>query len=225
MFNATDNMKNLLKNKIIATKKLLFGIATLLLLLAFFAALWTARTSGYVPKPYGHPYIPLPTHSYTTLAEQYPYYFEVSTHAIVQPDSSPLAEPYWINIHYPIFQADIQITYKPVKNDKKLLQTYLEDSYKLSMKHHIRAHAIDNEIIRTPHGIKATIVTLAGPVPTPFQFYTTDSSRHFLRGALYFSTSLENDYLAPIIDFIKIDMMHMLHTLQWKPNSNTQRKK
>lgn len=209
-------MKNLLKNKGMQRRVLKWGMPVILTTLAILTITWRTHSSLYVPKPYGHPHIPLPTHTYTSLADSFPYSFEISTHAVVEPDTSSIAEPYWINIHYPSFQADIQITYKPVKNDRKLLHTYLEDSYKLSMKHQIRAYAIDSEVIQTPHGITATLVTLEGQVPTPFQFYTTDSTNHFLRGALYFPTSLENDYLAPIIDFIKVDIMHMLHTLQWK---------
>lgn len=196
--------------------KLKWGMLAILTTLAILATIWLTPINVDVPKPYGHPYLPLPAHTYMPLANNFPYCFEISTHAVVTPDSSSMAEPYWINIHYPDFQADIQITYKPVKNNKELLRTYLEDSYKLSMKHQVRAYAIDSEIIKTPHGITATFITLKGQVPTPLQFYTTDASNHFLRGALYFPIALENDYLAPIIDFIRIDIMHMLNTLQWK---------
>jgi len=97
-----------------------------------------------------------------------------------------------------------------------MLKSCLEDAYKLTTKHQIRAYAIEEDIVETSQGITATVVTLSGQVPTPFQFYTTDSVNHFLRGALYFHTALENDSLAPIIDFIKEDIMHMLYTLQWR---------
>lgn len=193
-----------------------WGILIILITPAILTTIWLAHSSVYVPKPYGHPHILLPDHAYTPLAANFPYSFEVSTHAVIEPDASALAEPYWINIHYPAFEATIQLTYKPVKNNRKLLRTYLEDSYKLSMKHQVRAYAIDSEVVQISHGIKATLITIEGQVPTPFQFYTTDDTNHFLRGALYFPTALENDYRAPIIDFIKVDIRHMLETLQWK---------
>jgi gliding motility-associated lipoprotein GldD len=176
---------------------------------------WCTRVN-YLPKPYGYHHIVLPTHTYQRLPDGFPYSFEFSKHAILLPDTSPKAEPYWINIHYPSFTADIQITYKPVKNNKHLLKSYLEDAYKLTTKHQIRAYAIEEEIVQLPQGLTAVVVTLSGQVPTQFQFYTTDSTSHFLRGALYFQTALENDFLAPIIDFIKEDIMHMLYTLEWK---------
>ena len=50
---------------------------------------------------------------------------------------------------------------------------------------------------------------------SPFQFYLTDSSLHFLRGALYFNMIPNNDSMAPVIDFIEEDMNHLIETLQW----------
>lgn len=204
--------------------KLCRSYARSLLILGAFASIFTVcflyyklyHKADYLPKPYGYNYILLPTHTYQSLPDSFPYNFEFSKHAIVVPDTSPTTEPYWINIHYPTFKADIQITYKPVKNNTKLLKSYLRDAYRLTTKHQVRAYAIEEDIVEMPQGITATVVTLSGQVPTQFQFYTTDSVNHFLRGALYFHTALENDSLAPIIDFIKEDIMHMLYTLEWR---------
>jgi hypothetical protein len=44
----------------------------------------------------------------------------------------------------------------------------------------------------------------------------TDSSKNFLRGALYFDTKVANDSLAPAIAYMKKDIMHLINTLQWK---------
>jgi gliding motility-associated lipoprotein GldD len=60
------------------------------------------------------------------------------------------------------------------------------------------------------------VAELSGEVPTQFQFYVTDSTHHFLRGALYFNTAVKNDSLAPIIEYIKSDMMHLINTLEFK---------
>lgn len=60
------------------------------------------------------------------------------------------------------------------------------------------------------------MIELFGEIPTPFQFYTTDGQKHFLQGALYFKTTLKNDFLAPVIPYLKKDIIHMLNTLEWK---------
>ena len=51
---------------------------------------------------------------------------------------------------------------------------------------------------------------------SPFQFYLTDSVDHFVRGALYFNVVPNNDSLAPVIDYLKDDMRHMIETFEWK---------
>ncbi len=191
-------------------------IVSLLLVIAALAG-YSIITPDYLPKPYGHPYIPLPAHTYVPLPGDLPYRFEISAHATVRRDPVyATSEPYWITIYYQAFKAEVQITYKPVKADKQLLRSYIEDCYKLCMKHQVRASAIDSDILQFPTGVTATFMTLQGQVSSPFQFYTTDGVEHFLRGVVYFSTSQENDYLAPIIQFIKEDIIHLLHTLRWK---------
>jgi hypothetical protein len=52
-------------------------------------------------------------------------------------------------------------------------------------------------------------------VPRKFKFFLSDSTQHFLRGALYFRTALKNDSLAPVIDYIKKDVIHLLNTVKW----------
>jgi gliding motility-associated lipoprotein GldD len=80
----------------------------------------------------------------------------------------------------------------------------------------IKAYAIDEMITRTPSGKTAVIAEIEGEVPSQFQFTMTDSSKNFLRGALYFNTRVQNDSLKPAIDFMKKDAMHLINTLEWK---------
>jgi gliding motility-associated lipoprotein GldD len=68
----------------------------------------------------------------------------------------------------------------------------------------------------TSGGKVVTLIELNGEVATSMQFFTSDSTRHFLRGAVYVNTATQNDSLAPIIDFIKQDALHLVKTLQWK---------
>ncbi|WKN41123.1 gliding motility lipoprotein GldD [Tunicatimonas pelagia] len=170
----------------------------------------------YVPKPQGYNRIDLPEHSYTSLPDTLPYDFEYSSHATIRPDTSANTDRYWLNIYYPDFVADVQLTYKPVNQSEQRLETLLEDSYQLTANHQIRASSIDESVLGTPSGKKALIAELSGEVPSQFQFYITDSTNHFLRGALYFRTATQNDSLAPVIEFIKIDMVHLLNTLEWE---------
>ena len=171
----------------------------------------------FVPKPKGYNRIDLPDHSYQSLTEIHPYTFLYSKSAVIRIDSSSISEPHWITIHYPCFDADVQLTYKTLagKKDSNKLNEHIDDSYKLANKHQIKAYSIEETMVKTPSGKKATVIEIAGDVPSQFQFYMTDSSHHFLRGALYFK-STQTDSLAPVIEYLKKDIMQLVNTLEWK---------
>ncbi|KAB7731462.1 gliding motility lipoprotein GldD [Rudanella paleaurantiibacter] len=176
----------------------------------------TSSDVDYIPKPKGYPRIDLPPHRYVTLPPNHPYQFEVNRMARVLPDSFARAEPHWIFIYYPAFQASVQLTYKPVLNSPERLKSMLQDSYKLAGKHKIKATAIREQIQKLPSGLWANVIELEGEVPTQVQFITTDTTTHFLRGALYFNTATANDSLAPVIQYVRQDILHMLKTLKWR---------
>lgn len=169
----------------------------------------------YLPKPLGYNRLELPDPEYKMLPDSLPYRFEFSRHAKLLPDTSTISERYWIEIYYPLMKANIHITYKPLNNDERLLKEFLDDAYTLTAKHQIKAYAINEVITVTPSGKTAVIAELEGEVPSQFQFTVTDSSRNFLRGALYFNTKVQNDSLAPAIEYMKRDMMHLINTLVW----------
>ncbi|TLV00746.1 gliding motility lipoprotein GldD [Dyadobacter luticola] len=174
------------------------------------------KEPDYIPKPKGFNRINLPAHSYVKMAEVHPYTFEVSKYAKVRPDTFRTAGKDWIFINYPQFNANIQITYKPVENDPAKLKAFINDSYKLTVKHQIRASSIQEQKIKLESGLTAMVFKIEGDVPSPYQFYTTDSTKHFLRGAIYFPTSTKNDSLAPVIDYLQKDMIRLLSTLEWR---------
>jgi gliding motility-associated lipoprotein GldD len=191
-------------------KQLIFGIIVIINLLS------ACNSTNYVPKPQGYNRIDLPEQTYQKLSGKYPYDFEFSKHANIRPDSSKIAEEYWIHIIYPKFKADVQLTYKNVKKDKKFFEEFVNDSHKLINKHMIKASSVEESVIKTPLGKTVAVYELEGEVPSQFQFYVSDTTNHFLRGALYFRTATKNDSLAPVIDFIKKDIIHLLNTLKWE---------
>ncbi|HEX8660202.1 MAG TPA: gliding motility lipoprotein GldD [Hymenobacter sp.] len=170
----------------------------------------------FTPKPKGYNRIDLPAHRYRELPAGHPYSFEYSREAVIKRDSSSLAQPHWLNVYYPKLHANVQITYMDVERDRRLYNKMMEDARKLTGKHEIKATAIDERILKTPSGMRASVFELKGEVPSQFQFYTTDSTKHFLRGALYFRTATANDSLAPVIEYVKTDMVRMLNTLKYK---------
>lgn len=170
----------------------------------------------YTPKPKGYNRIDLPEAAYQQLQDEHPYTFEYSKHAKIRPDSSMIAQPHWINVIYPSLGANVQLTYKAINNDPKMLNNLIEDARKLTGKHQIKAYSIEETEIRTPQGDVASVFELEGEIPSQFQFYVTDTTTHFFRGALYFRTATQNDSLAPVIEYVKKDIVHLLNTLEFK---------
>ncbi|MBC7921972.1 MAG: gliding motility lipoprotein GldD [Ferruginibacter sp.] len=171
---------------------------------------------GYAPKPKGYNRIDLPAHAYIVLKEPHPYVFEHSRSAEILKDTFGNAEPDWIHVHYPALRANVQITYKLIRNDPKRLAEMINDAHKLASKHQVKADAIEESVMKTANGKTAALFELSGDVPSQFQFYITDSTTHFLRGALYFPTATQNDSLAPVIEYVKEDIIHLLNTTRWK---------
>ena len=183
--------------------------------LLFFSCRQKGENSDYVPKPKGYNRIDLPTVQYQQMTENHPFSFQYSTQAVLKPDTVRWAEPHWMYVYYPKLDAMIQLTYKPLGGDRNKMAKLIDDAYKLASKHNQKANSIQGLPIKIPSG-NAMLMELEGEVPTYLQFYTTDSTKHYLRGALYFNTSLKSDSLAPVIDYLKKDVLKLLNTLEWK---------
>jgi gliding motility-associated lipoprotein GldD len=184
-------------------------ISAILILLAF------SCTNEYYPKPTGYYRIDLPEKKYMVFDSAFPYTFEIPVYSEVTPDTDPMAEKYWINIEFPQFKGKLHLSYKKINGN---LNDYLEDTRTMVMKHIPKASAIENTVYENPekkvYGLTYTISGTAAA--SPYQFYLTDSTKNFVRGALYFNTTPNNDSLAPVIEFLKEDVNHLIETFEWK---------
>jgi len=171
--------------------------------------------SNYYPKPLGYFRIDFPKKAYQHFDTNYPYTFEYPVYAKILPNTERNAEPYWIDISFPQFKGKLHISYKAIHNN---LPEYLEDTRKMVMKHIPKANGIENTMYTNPeHRVYGLTYTINGAnAASPYQFYLTDSTNHFLRGALYFSTVPNNDSLAPVIEFLKEDINYMIESFRWK---------
>lgn len=197
-----------------------------------------ACNSEYNPRPKGYFRIDLPTHEYVTFNEPgYPYQFEYPRYARVVKDSSYFGEapenPWWINIDFPALNGRIYVSYNVIGGnatykvktasgaytDSFAVNTFanlIDGSYKLTYKHSTKASSIEDSLISTSRGIHGIYFRVGGNAATANQFFLTDSVRHFLRGALYFDTTPNEDSLRPVNDFLMKDMLHLIETFEWK---------
>ena len=188
-------------------KLLLFMLLTVLLVAM-------ACDRGTTPKPAGYVRVIYPEKEYVRFDRADPFEFEVPVYAEVQPARTKSAEPWWYDIVFPDFKGTVHLSYKQLDGD---VEEYIEDTRTLVYKHTSRADGIQEIPFMDPENRRYGILyELGGNVASTVQFFLTDSTEHFLRGSLYFSTTTNRDSLNPIIRFVKQDIEHMIETVRWK---------
>ncbi|NBQ48602.1 MAG: gliding motility lipoprotein GldD, partial [Sphingobacteriia bacterium] len=106
------------------------------------------------------------------------------------------------------------LSYKPVN---KNLATYLDDAHEIANKHQIKATGLDEiAVVRDSAKVYGLVFDIAGNTASSVQFYLTDSTKHFLRGSLYFNAVPNADSLKIVVDFLKKDILHLINTANWK---------
>jgi gliding motility-associated lipoprotein GldD len=178
-----------------------------------------ACNSDYSIKRRGYYKIDFPPHQYQSFDQPgYPYTFEYPIYARVVKDTTFFEgkpeNDYWINIDFPKFNGKIYISYKEMSANN--LTKLVDDAFKMTYKHTSKATEITDSLIRTPKGISGLFFNVGGNAATGKQFFVTDSVRHFLRGALYFDATPNEDSLGIVYDFLQTDMKHLINSLQWK---------
>ncbi len=200
-----------------------------------------ACNSEYTFKKRGYFKIELPEKSYRQFEQPgYPYTFEYPAYANIIKDStffeSEAENPWWINIDVPAFNGRIYISYniigdkikRKIKNAEgremdttvqNTLQSLVNGSYNLTYKHTYKASGIDDSVFVTRNGVQGIYFRLGGNTATANQFLVTDSVKNFLRGALYFDATPNEDSLGMVNDYLRKDLLHLINTFQWKSNT------
>ena len=168
-----------------------------------------------LPKPKGYLRIDLPEKDYVKVDTIERYAFEMPSYAQLTYDPFSPQEKNWVNVEMPCFKASIHLTHKDVKGN---LGEYLEDVHTMITKHLQKANGMnDSLIINDENRIYGMLVEMDGKgVATPLQFYLTDSTDNFVRGALYFNFVPNNDSMQPVIDYLRQDIDRMINSFEWK---------
>ncbi|RYY47564.1 MAG: hypothetical protein EOO06_12250 [Chitinophagaceae bacterium] len=208
--------------------------------LVIIIALAGACNSPYTSKKKGYFKIEFPERSYLQFNEPaVPYTFEYPAYAKIVTDStyfdSNPENPFWRNIDFPQFNARIFLSYKSIggKALYKVKQAdgsyrdslginyfdkMVNDAYNLTNKNEAVATSIKDSVFRTANGISGIYFKVGGNAATARQFFMSDTTRNFIRGALYFDTTPNADSLKPVQDFLQKDIEHLINTFRWKNN-------
>jgi len=173
-----------------------------------------------VPKPRSYPRVVYPEKAYQPFEASYCHFtFDMPTYATIERDTAFFDEKprdeCWFNLNVPALNATIYCSYYPLKS-RKDFDELVKDAFEMTQKHNIKASYIEEIPVHRPadhvHGI---VFHVEGPAASSYQFFLSDSTRNFVRGALYFNAKARPDSLAPVVDFMKKDLTRLVETLQW----------
>ena len=215
-------------------ERYIFGSA----LFAMIIAVLLSCNSTYTSKKTGFYRIDFPQRAYQLFDEPgVPYSFEYPVYAEIVKDSTYFdatpENPFWRNIDFPQFNARIFLSYKIIggKATYKVPQpgggykdslgmNYFEkmvnDAVNLTNKNESVATSITDSVFHTSNGISGIYFKVGGNAATARQFFVSDTSRNFLRGALYFNATPNADSIQPVQQFLEQDILHLLNTFRWK---------
>ena len=197
-----------------------------------------ACNSNYTSKKTGYFKIDLPEKKYVLFDDPgIPYSFEYPAYATIVKDSTYFdANPendYWRNIDFKNLNAKIFLSYKSVggkalykikmpngsykdSTGVNMFDKMINDAFNLTNKNDDVATSKKDSVFTTPNKISGLLFKLGGNAATQRQFFMTDTTKNFIRGALYFYASPNADSVKPVVDFIQKDIDHLITTFRWK---------
>ncbi len=148
------------------------------------------------------------------ILENLPFSFEKSTNTKIQTYQEKKKQN-WFDLDYPQFSAKIYFSYKPIVN--KNLSSLLLETRKMAYQHKVRADAIFEKTYENREkSVYGIVYDITGNSASNLQFVLTDKKNHFVRAALYFNVTPNQDSIAPALKYIKKDMKHLIETFEWK---------
>ena len=121
----------------------------------------------------------------------------------------------WFDLHSNELNASIHFSYVSFEN-RSGFDKLVGDAFEMADKHNIKASYRDEIKLSFPEKeVYGLVFEIDGPVASPFQFFLTDSTEHFLRGSLYFEDVVDRDSLKPVYEFVRADFQPLFDSFHW----------
>lgn len=191
------------------------------ILLIIFCLSACKDTSIPLPKPRIYPKVEYPVKEYQNfINNSCPFSMTIPTYFKFKQDNNKIKseEEYncWFDLICNELNTNIHMSYVPL-NTRADLDEMIQDAFEMVDKHNVKASYRDEVAINNPQkNMYGLVFNIDGPVASPTQFFLTDSTSHFLRGSLYFNDVVNRDSIAPIYNFLEVDVSKMIETLEWK---------
>lgn len=167
-----------------------------------------------IPKPPTYLRPELPEHSYDLYNDNCLYSFEIAKSYSVKKVSDENGETCHKDIDLGKLNGSIHMSYIDMVEPLSTYVNYVNDKVD---EHKVKATGIeDKQYLYNNKKVYCTFFELKGDVASPFQFYITDSTSKFLSGVVYFNSTPNYDSIRPSLDYLKIDLEHLIENFEWK---------
>lgn len=214
------------------------GVLLVSLLPISYCLFTSSCNSVYTSKKRGYYKVDFPQKSYVKFEKAgVPYSFEYPAYATIVRDSTyfdgSADNPYWYNVDFPQFGGRIFLSYKTIGGQslykvkmpngqykdslgKNQFEKMVNDAFKLTNKNMEVSADIKDSLIHTPNGLTGIYFKVGGNAATARQFFLSDTTKNFIRGALYFDVTPNADSLKPVLEFLNEDIRHLINTFKWQ---------
>lgn len=194
------------------TKKISFFMFFFFLLIVFVGC---KKSAQIYPRPYGYFRLQLPPEKWIYIDTLRFFTCSIPHYAYFEKKIPRESSVYWWDIVFPVFKARVNLSYRPVTGNFAQLA---EDAREFVYKHIQKAdNIIENPLCIVEKKLYGMTYRIEGQlVASPFQFYVSDSTHHYLRGALYFEHVPDNDSIKPYIERAIHDIEKIINSLTWK---------
>lgn len=174
----------------------------------------SCEEESYVPKPPSNLRLDLPDHAYQLHEDDCPYSLETPEIYTVKPVNDAEGPTCHKDIDLGPLNGSVHLSYIEMTDPLSAYVNFVNDKVD---EHKVMASAINDWKILVPeNNVYCTFFELQGNVASPFQFYMTDSTDRFVSGVVYFNSVPNYDSLKPSLDYLKVDLEHMINTFKWK---------
>ena len=172
-----------------------------------------------IPKPRAYPRVEFPDRNYVTFSDDScPFTFTYPDYMLVEKRTSFFGEepnhPCWFDLVTNTLNARVHLSYHEV-GSRSQYDELVSDAYRLASRINQRANYMDELVVSNERGVGGVIMEFSGPAASPLHFYLSDTSNHFLKGALYFNARVVPDSLAPVVEFLNEDIAELINSLDW----------
>ena len=177
---------------------------------------YACKEPAPVPKPPTYLNINFPHHSYSIVKGDCPYEFKLASLYNYKTIENSKFNSCIQEIKLGPLNGSLFLYYISIPS-KDSLPDIINFSNDRVDEHKFKADKIEFEqIIDTKNRVFGTFFELKGNVATNFQFYLTDSSQHFVRGEVLLNCRPNYDSLRPVLNYLKIDLLELVHNFKWK---------